>query len=119
MLLGMKFLFRFLGLIIVNAVALIAATRLVPGFTLSGEVTNILLVALVLTLFNILLKPILKLVLSPFIIITLGLGLIIVNAIILYVLDIAMESLTIESIPALLIATLVISFVNFILHIII
>jgi putative membrane protein len=69
------------------------------------------------------LKPVLTLVLGPVIILTLGLGIIIVNAIILWLLPIIANnidflhgSIIIQNIPALLFATLVVSVVNFIIH---
>jgi uncharacterized membrane protein YvlD (DUF360 family) len=72
-----------------------------------------------------LLKPLLALVLGPIILITLGLGIIIVNAIILYLLpilanhlDFLRGSITIQSIPALFLATIIVSVVNFVIHLI-
>ena len=61
--------------------------------------------------------------LGPVIILTLGLGVIIVNAIILFILPIIADhidflhgSITIQTIPALFFATLVVSIINFIIH---
>ncbi len=72
--------------------------------------------AAILTLLNFILKPILTLVLGPVIILTLGLGLILVNARILKILDLFLNNLTIETIPALLYATILIGVVNFVFH---
>lgn len=106
-----------------NALALWVANTYVPGFVLNGNWITLILIALTLAVLNFLLKPILTLVFGPIIILTLGLGLIVVNAIILYILpiiadhiDILRGSIIIQNIPALLLATLIISIINFIIH---
>ncbi len=106
-----------------NALALWIAYLYVPGFVLSTNWITLILIALVLAVLNFLLKPILTFVLGPVIILTLGLGVLIVNGIILYLLpiiadhvDILRGSIIIQNIPALFFATLVISIINFIIH---
>jgi putative membrane protein len=106
-----------------NAFALWLANLWVPGFVLNTPVIGLIIIALTLTILNFLLKPILSLILGPIIVITLGLGIIIVNAIVIWVLvylanhlDFMHGSISIQSIPALLLATLVISAINFIIH---
>ena len=110
-----------------NAFGLWLANRYVPGFVLTTPILGLILLGLTLTILNFILKPVLTLILGPIIFLTLGLGLIIVNAIILWFasylshlpqLDFIHGSITIESIPALILATLLISVVNFIIHII-
>ena len=102
--------------ILVNAVGLMAAANYVPGFTLSGSLATTVFVALILTLLNITLKPVLRLFLGPIIILTLGFGLILVNAFILYILDILSNNLMIEGIPALLWGSVIIGVLNFVAH---
>jgi putative membrane protein len=114
-----------------NALALWVAYLIVPGFILNANVhawTGILqlvVIALILALLNWIVKPILTLVLGPIIILTLGLGLIVVNALILFVLpilanylDFSRGSITIQTIPALIFATLIVSIINFAIHLI-
>jgi putative membrane protein len=110
-----------------NALGLWLANRYVSGFVLTTPILGLILLGLTLTILNFLLKPVLTLVLGPIIIITLGLGLIIVNALILWFaaylshlpqLDFIHGSINIDSIPALILATLLISVVNFIIHLI-
>jgi putative membrane protein len=107
-----------------NAIALWVADTYVSGFVLSGNWITLVLIALVLAALNFILKPILTLVLGPVIILTLGLGVLVVNAIILYVLPIIANhidflhgSIIIQNIPALFFATLIISIINFIIHV--
>lgn len=121
----MNWLFKVILVIAGNAFALWLANYWVPGFILTADITQLIVVGLVLAILNFFLKPILTLVLGPLIIITLGLGIIIVNAIILYVLPILANhidflhgSITIQTIPALFFATIIVSVVNFLIHII-
>lgn len=65
--------------IVVNALALGAASWLVPGIR-AGSVASLLLIALVFGLLNALVRPFLKLLSCPFIILTLGLFTLVLNA---------------------------------------
>ncbi len=113
----MKFLAKIIVAVLANAIALFAAATYIPGFKLlEGDLKQIVGMAIILTVLNFVLKPILKLVLGPIIILTLGLGLILVNALILYTLDIISKNLTIETIPALIYATILVGAVNFVFH---
>ena len=100
----------------INALALIASAHFVPGFILSGAFPDILIIGLILTALNILLRPLLKLILGPIILLTFGLGIIIVNALVLWVLDLLSKNLIIEGIPSLVTAGIVVGFLNFIHH---
>ncbi len=77
----------FLLAVLPHPVALWVAAALLPGIEFGGEGTSLVLtVVLVAALFgvlNALVKPLLKLVSLPFIILTLGLFLIVVNALML------------------------------------
>ena len=111
----MKTLSKIIFSFISNILGIFAASYLIPGFIISPDYRNIITLAGTLTIINILLRPFLKLILSPFIIITLGLFTIIINAGILLTLDFLFESLTINGIPALIYSTLVISGINLII----
>jgi putative membrane protein len=120
----MHWLLKFAITIAGNALALWLAYLYVPGFVISTDWTKIILIALVLALLNGLLKPVLKLVLAPFIILTLGIGLLVVNGIMLYVLpylvnyiDFLHGSIIFMDIPALVYTTLIVSVINFVIHI--
>jgi len=122
----MHWLIKITFVIAGNAFALWLANRYVPGFVLGSGWVDLALIALVLALLNFLLKPVITLLLGPLIVITLGLGIIVVNAIIIYLLpviashvDFLHGSITIETIPALLYTTLIVSAVNFVIHLII
>ena len=108
----MGFMFFLASSVLINTAALLFADRLLSGFAVSQNLYDLLLAALLLTALNAVVRPILKLIMSPLIILTLGLGLIIVNALILYFLTIFAPGITIDSTITLLYATLIIGAVN-------
>lgn len=79
---------RFLIWVVVNALALAAATWLLAGITLTGATTgdrvvSLLVVAVVFGVVNAVVRPVVKLLSLPFIILTLGLAILVVNALML------------------------------------
>jgi len=79
---------RFLIWVVVNALALAAAAGLLPGITLTGategdRVVTLVLVALVFGVVNAVVRPVVKLLSLPFIILTLGLLIFVINALML------------------------------------
>ncbi|RJQ29466.1 hypothetical protein C4571_01320 [Candidatus Parcubacteria bacterium] len=113
----MRWISRIVVAVLLNALGLWVAAAYIPGFVLAtGDVRGIATIAFILTVFNFVLKPILKLVLGPVIVLTLGFGLILVNAIVLYVLDTVVKDLRIETIPALIYGTLLFTAINFVFH---
>ena len=79
---------RFLIWVIVNALALAAATWLLGGITLTGATTGdqavtLVLVALIFGVVNAVVRPVVKLLSLPFIILTLGLLIFVINALML------------------------------------
>ncbi len=109
----MKALGRFILHIISNAIGILVAGYLIPGF-FSGGLAELTVAAFILTVINTFLKPIVKLVSSPLILLTFGLFTIVINAIMIYILDILSSAITIQGIPELVIVTLIISIVNFV-----
>jgi putative membrane protein len=73
---------------VINAVALWVAAWAIPGITFGGGstgqvITTVVVVALIFGIVNALIKPVLKLISLPLIILTLGLFVFIVNALML------------------------------------
>jgi len=114
----MGFIVKALFRILSNALALFAAAYVVPGFILSGNPINLLVVALVLTIINLTVKPVLKLFFGPFIILSLGLFLLVINALTLIILDFFSANLTIQGYLPLLYGTIIVSVVNMVLSLI-
>ncbi|MEK9180237.1 MAG: phage holin family protein [Patescibacteria group bacterium] len=113
----MRLLAKLVLIIAANAAAIWAATQYIAGVNFEGGIRELAAAAAILTVLNFILKPLLKLILGPIIILTLGLGLILINAIVIYILDIFSANLMIDGIPALFYATILISAVNFVVHI--
>ena len=63
----------------INAVALYVAVLIVPGIALRGAWTDVIWLALIFGLLNALLRPLLKFLTCPLIILTLGLFTILIN----------------------------------------
>jgi putative membrane protein len=66
--------------LLINAVALFAAVKLIPGMHFTGGIGQLLLVAFVFGLVNAVVRPILTLLSCPLIVVTLGLFLLVINA---------------------------------------
>jgi putative membrane protein len=66
--------------LVINAAALWVATRVVTGISYTGEWPLLLVVALVFGVLNVVVRPILILLSLPFVIVTLGLFLLVLNA---------------------------------------
>lgn len=106
------FIFSFFS----NLLALILAGTLIPGFIISGNLTNLAIAAAIFMLLNTYLKPLVKMILSPLIILTLGLFTLVINAGMLSLLDILSENVTINGNEPLIYGTLLITGVNILLH---
>ena len=65
--------------LLINAAALWAATRLVPGISFAGDWRLLLVVALVFGVLNAIVRPVLMLLTLPFLLVTLGLFTFILN----------------------------------------
>ena len=99
-----------------NLIALILAGQLIAGFEISADFVNLLIAAGVFTIINLYIRPLVKFFLSPLVILTLGLFSLVINAGMLYLLDILSENVTIAGIEALAYGTLLITIVNILLN---
>lgn len=113
--------------LLVNAVALATAVWLIGGITLTGATTSsktitLLVVAAIFGIVNAVIKPIVKLLTLPFLILTLGLLTFVINALMLWLtsaiagaLDLPFE---VDGFVAALLGALVISIVSWLLNVI-
>lgn len=110
-------LVSFLGYIViqvaVNALALLAADYFVPGVELTGDFLSLMKITGVLALFNIFLKPIARFFLGPFILLTFGILLIVINAALLWAVSALVPGLLFATPLALLWSALIFSVGNF------
>ena len=67
----------------INTIAIWAAISLVPGIEHTGTATSLILIALIFGLVNALVRPFLTLLSCPLVILTLGLFLLVINAMML------------------------------------
>ena len=84
---AMRFLRRLLYSWIINIVALYAAEKLVDGISFTGDFGILVVTALVFAFVNLLLKPVVKLLALPLIVITFGIALFFINILMLYITD--------------------------------
>lgn len=98
--------------IISNTLALYLAGILVTGFVIYGGLREYLIAGTMLGILNMVVKPILKLVTFPLILITLGLFTLVINAFLLWAVASLFSFVVITSLWALILATIVVSVVN-------
>jgi putative membrane protein len=114
----MRFLRRLLYSWIINVVALYAAEKLVDGISFTGDFGILVVTALVFALVNLLLKPVVKLLALPLIIVTFGIALFFINILMLYITSWIVSGFKITHFGAAVWATIVIWGVNWILQIV-
>lgn len=106
---------KFLIDLIIRALVLLLTTYLVPGFRIDSYVTA-LVVALVLAVLNILVKPLLVILTLPVTILTLGLFYFVINAILLIIASRLIDGFRIESFGTAIIASIVIATISALLN---
>ena len=104
----------------INIIAILAAVWIVPGIELRGQWWTTILVALIFGLLNTALRPMLLLFTLPFVIVTLGIFLVIINALMLGLTSWLAQSINIDFTirgfwPAIL-GSLVISIISMVLR---
>jgi putative membrane protein len=112
----MRFITKLILQIIANAAAIFIAARYVHGtnfgISFSGDLVDYLIIGVVLALANTFVRPILKIVSAPLIFITLGLFIVVINAVILFAVDWFFEALSINGFMGYFWVTIIISIVN-------
>ncbi|ABB33760.1 membrane protein of unknown function [Geobacter metallireducens RCH3] len=104
--------------LIVNAVALFAVVRLVPGISIAGSGT-LFLAALVLGFLNAVLRPIISFFTLPITVLTLGLFTLVVNGAVFALAAWIVPGFNIAGIGSAILGALVFSVVSFVLNIIV
>jgi putative membrane protein len=100
--------------ILVTALALWAADYLLAGFSVSGGVPGYVVAGAILGLLNTLVRPVLKLIAAPLILLTLGLFTLVINAGLLWLSAELTGSIVIADLAALALATLIVTAANII-----
>lgn len=108
----MRWLFRFILQILANTAGIFVAQYFIKQIIFTGDWVDYLIVGLILAIANLIIRPILKIVTAPLIFITLGLFIIVINAVILFGVDWFVEELKIISLLGYLWGSLIISIIN-------
>ena len=103
---------KFIAQILINALALFLADYLIPGFNFEGDILGFLIAGLILGLINFFVRPILRFISTPLIVLSLGLFLLIINVILLWFLEYLTPELTIVGFWAYFWGVLIISALN-------
>jgi putative membrane protein len=106
---------RFLARLLLNAIAILVAAWLVPGFELSGT-ASALAAGAVLGLVNVSIRPILLVLTLPFTLVTLGLFIFVVNAICVGLTAALLPGFSIATYWAAFLGALIVSVVSWILN---
>ena len=99
-----------------NTVALFVATWLLSGLSYGSDWWVLLVAGLVFTLVNFFLKPVLTILSIPFIIVTLGIFYLLINVFMLYLTHWIVPQFTIATFWWAVLAAIIVSAVNGILH---
>ena len=98
-----------------NSIALGIAHWLVPGFVINGGLKEFVIAGFVLGLLNLFIRPVLKLISTPVIILTLGVFSLVINGFLLWLVSYFIDFVSIQTSAALIWATLIVTFANVIL----
>ena len=107
---------RFVVTLFFNIVALWVAAELIDGIGYSGNEWVIVVAALVFSLVNIFVKPLVILFTLPLVILTLGLALFFINLLMLYLTSWIVDDFKVESFGAAILATIIVWVVNTVLE---
>jgi putative membrane protein len=106
----------------INAIALYAAVQFVAGIDFQGNWTGLLWLALIIGLLNALVRPVLKLLAFPLLVLTLGLFTLVINTIVLMLTSSIGEmfslGLTVDGFWPAFLGSIVISLVSVVLNLI-
>lgn len=102
--------------IVANIAALWIATTYVAGFTLIGGLSALVIGGVILAAINLIIRPILKFISLPLLVLTLGTFYIIIFIIVLMIADALIPQLSVSGFPALLWGALIIGVINTIVH---
>ncbi|MBU2025615.1 MAG: phage holin family protein [Patescibacteria group bacterium] len=105
--------------IISNALAVSISAYLLPGLDFSGSWWQLMLAGAILGIINTFIKPILKLIFSPFILITLGLFTVVINTSLLILVALIVPGLSISGFWPAFWGVIIISLTNYAINTII
>ncbi|MDP3778987.1 MAG: phage holin family protein [bacterium] len=108
----LRFVSKFLAKIVANAVGLYAAAYFLTGVSLSGGWQGLLMAAVILAVLHTILRPILKIVTAPLVLITFGLFTVIINIAILWIADKYLTQIAFADLYSLAVSAVIITVAN-------
>jgi len=107
---------KFLTKLILSSVAVIIATYLLPGIAIEGDSVEVFItsfiVAIVISLLNATVKPLLIILTIPITVVTLGLFLIVINAIMILIADAIVDGFFVDGFWWALIFSFLLTLIN-------
>jgi putative membrane protein len=100
---------------LVLALGVMLSTKIVPGISYDTG-TTLFVVVLLLSLFNAVLKPLLLLFTLPFIVLTLGVGIWLINAVLFYFVGRLVDGFHVAGFGSALLGALIVSVTNLVLN---
>ena len=107
---------RFIARILTNSAGILLMSYFLPGVSFRGDLVDLLFAGLILAIANTIIKPILKFVSGPLIVLTMGLFMIIVNIITLWLAAYFIPQLTIIGFWSYFWGVIILSILNAITH---
>jgi putative membrane protein len=104
-----------LGYLLINTLSIFAVSYILSGIEV-GSLTTALIVAVVMAILNVTLKPLLIIITIPLTVITFGLFLFVVNVLVLYAAAYLIDDFQIAGFWWALLFSLLVSFVNSVLY---
>jgi len=101
--------------LLLNAIAVFSLSYLLKGIQVDGYISAII-VAIVLSILNLLIKPLLVILTLPITIVTLGLFLIIINALIILLADYLITGFSVDNIWWAILFSVLLSILQSLLH---
>src|SRR5580704_5381421 len=98
---------------LILAIGVMIATRLVPGIR-CDDIGTLIVVVILLSFFNAILRPLLVLFTLPFILVTMGLGIVVINAFLFMLVGRLVDGFTVAGFWSAVGGSLVVSVTNFV-----
>lgn len=100
---------------LILSLGVLLAERLLPGISCDSGLT-LVVVVLLLSFFNVVLKPLLLLFTLPFIVLTMGLGIWVINALLFYVVGKLVDGFHVAGFGSALLGALIVSVTNLVIN---
>jgi putative membrane protein len=103
--------------VFINAVAIFITASILPGVHIANDgIATLLLIGLVIGLINAFVKPVLKLLSCPLVLLTLGLFVLVINGLLLLLADALLDTLTIENFGWAILAGIIMAIISTVLE---